>query len=404
MNLRHGIHCIISPKYYVGANNLIREIVFQDGVVWIALFARLDSVGEFARQAALIRRLRPRLPIPEVIALSDTTQELGARYLLMEGICGTKAEAEYFIFGIPDRYWNHVLEQLGAFMAEGMEETWGNFIVNGKAYHSDSAFWIHPALQNMDFGRRNIESHRDDLAAKEYARFMKNAHQSIHLLFAEDLYLCCELLKDSQLPPDAHGSFPSNLPPLTLDNIIFDEEYNVKGLIGFPRSESFSTWDYFQYPFRLEDSFEDPSMNRTLKWMREKFIVAWQGQLAASGKRLDNVKKREVWSQKEKVQLLYEFRTCNARTVELLQQIRSKLYDIDTSITLDVLFNAYVYTAIYNLSHKHMHWNNVWPGHMFRHLLSAETNHIHEIAVAGHALGKGKLDSHTLRPPSFYNE
>src|SRR5436305_4229130 len=47
-HLRHGTRCIISPKYYVGTNNLVREVVFQDSIVWIALFARLDSVGEFA--------------------------------------------------------------------------------------------------------------------------------------------------------------------------------------------------------------------------------------------------------------------------------------------------------------------------------------------------------------------
>jgi len=402
--LRNGTPCVISPKYYIGANNLVREIVFQDGVVWIALFARLDSVGEFARQAALMRRLRSKLPIPEVIAVSDTPQELGARYLLMEGVCGTKAEAEYFIFGIPDRYWNHVLEQLGAVMAEGMEQTWEHCFVNGKNYTSDHAFWIHPSLQNMEFGHRNVDRHRDHLVRKEYSRFLKNAVQSIHLLFAEDLYLCSDLLNETQLPPDARGKFPSHLPPLTMDNVIFDDEYNIKGLIGFPRNESVSSWDFWQYPYRLDETFDDPSMNRTVKWMRETFLEAWQRRLASTGLRLDNLKKREAWSQKEKVQLLYDFRTCNARSVELLQQIRSKLYNLDASITLDVLFNAYVYTAIYNLAHEHMQWDNVWPGHMFRRLLSADVSHIHEIASAGHALGKGKLDSHVLRPPSFYNE
>src|SRR5205814_7610994 len=52
-NLRRGTRCIISPKYYVGANNLVREIVFQDGVVWTALFAQLDSLGDFAAQVRL---------------------------------------------------------------------------------------------------------------------------------------------------------------------------------------------------------------------------------------------------------------------------------------------------------------------------------------------------------------
>src|ERR1700721_4259840 len=40
--IREGRRCVISPKYYVGENNLVREIVFQDGVVWIALFTTSD--------------------------------------------------------------------------------------------------------------------------------------------------------------------------------------------------------------------------------------------------------------------------------------------------------------------------------------------------------------------------
>src|SRR5271155_5307751 len=119
--LRNGTPCVISPKYYVGANNLVREIVFEDGVVWIALFARLDSEGLFSAQEKLMKRLRGSIPVPEVYAWSDQTEELGARYTIMEGICGKRAEAQYLLFGVPDRHWHTLLDQLGKILAAGMK-------------------------------------------------------------------------------------------------------------------------------------------------------------------------------------------------------------------------------------------------------------------------------------------
>ena len=403
-HLRHGTRCIISPKYYVGANNLVREIVFQDGVVWIALFARLDSVGEFAAQVRLMQKLRSKIPVPEIFAHSDQSQELGGRYLLMDGICGSKAEAEYFMFGIPDRHWNHVLEQLGEVMAEGIALSWKEFRINGKVYNSDSAFWIDPAVQNICIALQELGRHRDEFSERQYSAFFKRAQPVLRLLFAELLYLCSDLLRRRQQPSNSREKFPCNLPPLGMENIIFDSEYNVKGLIGFPRTESVSSWDYFQYPYRLEETFEDPSMTRTIKWMRETFVESWKRRLEYLGMRWEGMEQREPWSQKDKVKILREFRISNPRSPTLLEQLLSKLYHLEPVVTFDFLFHAHVYTTFSVLTHNSTAWDPKNPDphvEMFTRMTSLNTSRLQELAAAGQALTNGKFDSHSLQVPIF---
>lgn len=403
-HLRHGARCIISPKYYVGANNLVREIVFQDGVVWIALFARSDSVGDFAAQVRLMRKLRSKIPVPEVFAHSDQSQELGGRYLLMEGICGLKAEAEYFIFGVPDRYWDHVLEQLGGFMAEGMAVWWKNFQVNGKVYDSDSAFWIDPAVHNVRLALHEFTSHRKLIEERKYATFLERTQPLIRLLFVEVLYLCCELLRQPQRPSNAQGKLPSNLPPLSMENIVFDNNYNVKGLIGFSRIESVSSWDYFQYPFCLDDSFDDPSMTRTITWMKESFIESWKRRVESLGLLWEGMEQREPWSQKDKVKILYEFRLSNARSSHFAEQLLSRLYHVDGNVTIDLLFCAYLYTTCSVLSHHATAWDpNISDLHVaiFERMISLDAARLNELAGAGQSLTKGKFDSQILQLPTF---
>ena len=403
-HLRHGTRCIISPKYYVGANNLVREIVFQDGVVWIALFAQLDSVGEFAAQVRLMQKLRSKIPVPETFAHSDQPQELGGRYLLMEGICGSKAEAEYFIFGIPDRHWNHVLEQLGEVMAEGMALWWKEFHMNGKVYESDSAFWVDPATQNICIALRELGRHRDAFNERQYSAFFKRTQRILRLLFAELLYLCSSLLKRPQQPSNSREKFPSSLPSLVEENIIFDSEYNVKGVIGFPRTESVSSWEYFQYPYRLEESFDDPSMTRTIAWMRESFVESWRRRLEYLGMRWEGMEHREPWCQKDKVKILLEFRTLNARSPTLLQQLLSKLYHLGSVVTFDLLFHAHIYTTCSVLAQHTTAWDPKTSDlhvEMFTRMTSLDTPRLHELAAAGQALTNGKFDSHSLQMPIF---
>lgn len=390
--LRHGARCIVSPKYYVGENNLVREIVFQDEVVWIALFARLDSVGEFAAQARLLGALRGRLPVPEVFSYSDNDTELGGRYVLMEGICGLRAEAEYFIFGIPDRYWNHVLQQLGEIMAEGMGRTWSTFKVDEKEYRSDTAFWIDEARLNIRGSLTNINNSRPLITDGHYSSFFHQSSGALEALFAELLYLCNEFLKPGNRPSNNLMEFPSALPSMKVKNIIFDSEYNVIGLIGFPRTESVSSWDYFQYPYGLEETFDDPSMARTVTWMREYFVGAWVQRLASAGMDWRGLQQREQWCQKEKVKVLYEFRKTKNFGRDLLQRLLSSGYYFNTTDSA-LLYDAFVAALLTVLDKQPTSWD-AKPDYftdLFVRLISLNPVQLQGLAEQGRLLKDGNI-------------
>jgi hypothetical protein len=351
-----------------------------------------------------MEKLRPKIPVPEVFAYSDQSQELGGRYLLMEGICGLKAEAEYFIFGIPDRHWNHVLEQFGEVMAEGMAIWWKDFQIDGKVFKSDSEFWIDPAVQNVRIALHEMGKHRQNFDEQQYSTFLKQNQPNFQLLFVELLYLCSELLRRPRRPSSAHEMFPSNLPPLSMENIVFDFEYHVKGMIGFSRSESVSSWDYFQYPLGLEESFDDPSMTRTAAWMKESFIESWKRRLDRLDIRWDGMEEREPWCHKDKVKILREFRISNARSSILLEKLVSELYHFDGSVTLDLLYCAHIYTTCSVLSQRTTAWdpNNVdLHVEVFTRMISTNVTGLHDLAGAGQGLKKGMFDSRILQLPTF---
>lgn len=392
--LRHGAGCIISPKYYVGSNNLVREIVFQDEVVWIALFAPADSVGEFAAQARLMRSLRGRIPVPEVFSYSDQVNELGGRYLLMEGICGLRAESEYFIFGIPDRYWNYVLQQLGEIMAEGMAVTWSTFKVDGEEYRSDTAFWIDPSRQNMRGALIEISKSRALFDSGQHQEFITQISTASELLFSELLYLCSEFLRPYRRPSNVLMKFSSALPTLRMENVIFDADYNIKGLIGFTRKESVSSWEYFQYPFGLEEIFDDPSISRTVAWMREYFVGAWIQRLVSLGVDWGGLEQREQWCQRDKVEVLRQFRKSKKQDPALLQRLLSSGYYLKGPLDVDLLYNAFVISLLSAFQQQSAAWDCKpdFFTDLFLRLLSLSYPQLQALAEQGRLLRNGQTE------------
>jgi len=370
--------------------------------VWIVLFAIYiihDSSDKFEDHARLLQRLQSsNIPVPEVYAFSDSQSELGARYLLMEGICGIKAEAEYFIFGIPDRYWKHVLDQLADILAEGMLFTSPTFIVDGHEYNSDTAFWIDTSQSCVAAAWGRIEVHLELLREMRYKEFFERAREEINIIFAESLYLSTDLvLCRYNGYMNTCGPFPTCLPPLQRDNIIFDEEYNIKGVIGFRGTQSVSLWKYFQYPMALEESFEDKAMDGTVGRMRNIFDNSWDQ--AMNRRRLhwyerDN-KSGAHWRCPDKVGLLYQFRTAppNQRA-QLTQSLFSRFYGHNAP-SIEVLFHA-------SLMGFFCEWSADAPRgselalSVVRRMLYRSSQELEQLALAGQSLVEGTLDSQAL--------
>jgi len=403
MNLRNGRRCVISPKYHLGANNLVREIVFEDGVVWIAMFARLDSDGEFSRQERLMRRLRGTIPVPQVYAYSDQAQELGGRYIIMEGICGRRADAPYLMFGIPDQHWHTLIDQLGKIMAEGMNVSWNEFTIDGKTYPSDLSFWIEPAEKNILQALKVFNQERPIFDSGHWSNFIQSTLSSIHLLFSELIYLCCNLLTPSRRPADSRGRFPSHLPSLSMENIIFDDEYNIKGLIGFPRTEAVTSWDYFQLPLGLEEEFENTSTRNTANRMRLEFVQSWRQHLPRTAVRWEGLDRWLPWCKKDLVELLYCFRTGKPAPVSL-DKFLAEMYHFGSDLGLDLLRDAHLFTTLALLIHYPVAWESDkcnFHVEMFSRLVSMDGRSLSQIGAAGNSLREGKFDFQKLHLPTF---
>lgn len=121
---RDGIPCSFGEKFSIGHFNMVRRIVFADGVSWVARLRlpRLASLGglealddastfkaeiasmkffkyvvfenawDLCRPCASVRRVKTSIPVPEVYSYSvDTENYVGAPYILMDYIHGTVA-------------------------------------------------------------------------------------------------------------------------------------------------------------------------------------------------------------------------------------------------------------------------------------------------------------------------
>lgn len=94
-SLRGGVTCSISPQFTFGTENLVRELVFVDGIVWIA------RLGLFYEHPAIISndvvtmryvKKLTTIPIPEVYHYdTDENNPVGCQYILMEAVSGCAA-------------------------------------------------------------------------------------------------------------------------------------------------------------------------------------------------------------------------------------------------------------------------------------------------------------------------
>jgi hypothetical protein len=289
-------------------------------------------------------------------------------------------------------------------MAYGMAVSWNNFQVNGETYKSDTAFWIDSARRRIRGALNEISLHREVFTEGQYAEFIQQVQPNLQILFAELLYLNSEFLTPKQRPPNMLMKFPAHLPSLTIENVIFDEEYNIKGLISFPRTESVSSWEYFQYPYRLEESFDDLSMTRTSTWMRDNFVEAWVRTLASLGISWEGMQSREPWCQKDKVKLLYDFRMSETITPTLVHLLFSSLYHFDKSIvTVENMYDAFLSSTCSLLYNYPTAWESKPDMYieMSAWLLALATGQIHDLSRDGECLREGHSNFKIIQLPNF---
>jgi hypothetical protein len=272
-----------------------------------------------------------------------------------------------------------------------------------RKYVSDSSFWIEPAEQNILRALKQLNDERHVFDSGHWSKFIQSTQPSIDLLFSESIYLCCHLLTPSQRPVDSHGRFPSHLPSLSMQNLIFDDEYNIKGLIGFPRTQGVSSWDYFQLPLGLEEEFENTATQKTEDWMRLEFVQYWRQNLSRTGVPWEGLDKWLPWCKKDLLQLLCRFRTGKPSPVSL-ELFFDKMYSFGSDVPLDMVKDAHLFTTLALLIHYPVTWEVgkcEFHVDMFSRMLRMDGKGLRQIGGAGRSLREGKFDFQNLHLPQF---
>ncbi|KAH6624160.1 hypothetical protein B0J18DRAFT_409649 [Chaetomium sp. MPI-SDFR-AT-0129] len=124
-SLRNGISCKFAENFSIGHFNMVRRIVFADGVSWVARvrLPQLKAVfgdREALEVASILRvevasmkflKAKTSIPVPEVHSYSvDPTNGVGAPYILMDYVHGTVAtelreakDCDVGLFGTSDQ-------------------------------------------------------------------------------------------------------------------------------------------------------------------------------------------------------------------------------------------------------------------------------------------------------------
>lgn len=121
---RKGIACTISDRFACGTENVLKEIVYEDGVVWVARLAIKRQPPEVIRSEVTTMRYikeHTTIPIPQVMGYDDSADNSAScQYILMEGIYGrpyTEPGAHH-LFHLPDNKVGAVFAQLADILVQ----------------------------------------------------------------------------------------------------------------------------------------------------------------------------------------------------------------------------------------------------------------------------------------------
>ena len=136
-------------------------------------------------------------------------------------------------------------------------------------------------------------------------------------------------------------------------------------------------------------------MGRTGAWMRDYFVSAWALRLATLGVGSPGLQEPEQWCQKERVQVLYEFRKSKVFTSELLQRLlRSGYSNFTRDSTL--FYNAFVAVLFTVVNRQPRLWDAKpdYFMHLFLHMTSLNQVQLQGLAEQGRLLREGNIDPH----------
>ncbi|CUS15545.1 unnamed protein product [Tuber aestivum] len=306
---RGGISCFVKPFRYdkapsrpaMGAVNLHLELVFDDGLSWMARLKRRNtSTLPAAVQPYLIRsevatysflKKETRVPVPEVFAYAlDSNNPVGTGYILMETIKGKNLLST-----------SPTIEQLSkvlAQLAEVYKELYRHPFPLMGSLDTPGSTNVGPVVHDLmvDLALTN----NGDRVIQQLAGFpgpfinLKDYYsvlipRILHMIvvgelypfWAVDAYLIHKFLFDllGQWPEDMQGTGKFYLRHFDDkgDHIMVDEDFNITGIIDWEGAYTAQKAEAFTSPIALWDSKEFFSERKTLSNSELEFAQLLDG-------------------------------------------------------------------------------------------------------------------------------
>ena len=235
-SLREGQECRISDQFTFGTENLVREIVFDDGVLWIARFSFAFVSPQLIESEVVTMRFvkqNTKIPVPDVYAYDGChDNSLGGQYIIMEALMGRKQcrALDPRMLDIPDDKKAMVCEQLTDYFLQlnslrfpvlgSLQLNQEGSIVLGEIYRTDGNFpsCKEPSQYYLSVARAALRRCFDPRIRNFRGEFL-------------DAWL--QLLIAKKPDQTAASNYPLAHPDFYAHNILFDNDFNIVGILDW---------------------------------------------------------------------------------------------------------------------------------------------------------------------------
>ncbi|KAK4040318.1 kinase-like domain-containing protein [Parachaetomium inaequale] len=227
-----GLACTIDPFSFThGFNNVVLEVLFSDGVCWIARIQHgsmdmpgaLGDTRDLPSEITTMRTVRDRtsIPVPQVFAHDvSPSNEFGHPYILMERVTGRVLEGPIASQVPPEhlpkvaKQLADVLYQLHGLTFDRLGQLWSGEKGGGPV--EISPFYAQRQADN----RRALDGHLHDPEWTTACWVLKTAVPHI-------------IIEDR-----VRGPFPLCHLDLHHGNLLFDDDYNLRGVIDWSQGQT----------------------------------------------------------------------------------------------------------------------------------------------------------------------
>ena len=240
---------INQSKFAVGWYNIVFEIAFHDGTYWIARIRREPEINEdLGSDSERIKEIESEvytmiyikensaIPVPKIfdfVAQKDPV--IGCRYILMEAIPGRPGQDRLRDF-IPEQHKSKTYAQFADIKIQLSQLRFpkiGRLCRTG--FGADTKYTIesfrapgclYPQLSGP---YDTALEYYHDIRRTDLERALEEASEELCI----GAWLRVQAVSSIIQPPFNRGPFPLHHPDLGYDNLLFDDDYNITGVIDW---------------------------------------------------------------------------------------------------------------------------------------------------------------------------